>query len=110
VQVIHVSGSEAVDEARAAAPLVDTLLLDSGNPRLAVKELGGTGRVHDWDTSRRIVESVGVPVLLAGGLNPGNASEAFERVLPAGLDVCSGLRPNGRLDADRLRRFFDALQ
>lgn len=110
VQVIHVAGPEAVDEARAAAPLVDTLLLDSGNPRLAVKELGGTGRVHDWDTSRRIVESVGVPVLLAGGLNPGNAREAFERVLPAGLDVCSGLRPNGRLDADRLRGFFAALQ
>jgi phosphoribosylanthranilate isomerase len=109
VQVVHVTGPEAVDEARAAAPLVDTLLLDSGNPRLAVKELGGTGRVHDWDTSRRIVESVGVPVLLAGGLNPGNAREAFERVQPAGLDVCSGLRPNGRLDADRLRGFFDAL-
>jgi len=110
VQVIHVTGPEAVDEARAAAPLVDTLLLDSGNPRLAVKELGGTGRVHDWDTSRRIVESVGVPVLLAGGLNPGNAREAFERVQPAGLDVCSGLRLNGRLDADKLRGFFDAIQ
>lgn len=109
VQVIHVTGPEAVDEARAAAPLVDTLLLDSGNPRLAVKELGGTGRVHDWDTSRRIVESVRVPVLLAGGLNPANAREAFERVQPAGLDVCSGLRPNGRLDAERLRGFFDAL-
>jgi phosphoribosylanthranilate isomerase len=109
VQVIHVTGPEAVDEARAAAPLVDTLLLDSGNPRLTVKELGGTGRVHDWDTSRRIVESVSVPVLLAGGLHPGNARVAFERVQPAGLDVCSGLRPNGRLDADRLRGFFDAL-
>ena len=109
VQVIHVTGPESVDEARALAPFVDTLLLDSGNPRLAVKELGGTGRVHDWNTSRRIVESVEIPVLLAGGLNPGNAREAFERVQPAGLDVCSGLRPNGRLDADRLRSFFNAL-
>ena len=109
VQVIHVTGPESVDEARALAPLVDTLLLDSGTPRLAVKELGGTGRVHDWNTSRRIVESVEIPVLLAGGLNPGNAREAFERVQPAGLDVCSGLRPNGRLDADRLRGFFYAL-
>jgi phosphoribosylanthranilate isomerase len=109
VQVIHVTGPESVDEARAAAPLVDTILLDSGNPRLAVKELGGTGRVHDWATSRRIRDSVSVPVLLAGGLNPGNAREAFERVMPAGLDVCSGLRPNGRLDAERLRDFFAAL-
>ena len=109
VQVIHVAGPESVDEARAAAPLVDTLLLDSGNPRLAVKELGGTGRVHDWGTSRRIRDSVSVPVLLAGGLHPGNARAAFEQVTPAGLDVCSGLRLNGRLDAGKLRAFFDAL-
>ena len=109
VQVIHVSGPDSVDEARAAAPLVDTILLDSGNPTLAIKELGGTGRVHDWAISRRIRESVGVPVLLAGGLHPGNAREAYDRVLPAGLDVCSGLRLNGRLDAGKLRGFFDAL-
>jgi phosphoribosylanthranilate isomerase len=109
VQVIHVTGPDSVDEARAAAPLVDTILLDSGNPALAVKELGGTGRVHDWATSLRIRETVSVPVLLAGGLHPGNAREAFERVGPAGLDVCSGLRLNGRLDAGKLRAFFDAL-
>jgi phosphoribosylanthranilate isomerase len=109
VQVIHVTGPESVDEARAAAPLVDTILLDSGNPRLAIKELGGTGRVHDWATSRRIRDSVGVPVLLAGGLHPGNAREARDRVMPSGLDVCSGLRPNGRLDAAKLRDFFHAL-
>jgi phosphoribosylanthranilate isomerase len=109
VQVIHVTGADSVDEARAAAPLVDTILLDSGNPKLAIKELGGTGRVHDWAMSRRIRDSVAVPVLLAGGLNPGNAREARERVMPAGLDVCSGLRPNGRLDAGMLRGFFDAL-
>ena len=109
VQVIHVAGLESLDEARGVAPLVDTILLDSGNPRLAVKELGGTGRVHDWATSRRIRDSVGVPVLLAGGLNPGNAREAYDRVLPAGLDVCSGLRPNGPLDAGMLQAFFHAL-
>jgi len=109
VQVIHVTGRDSVDEAREAAPLVDTILLDSGDPRLAVKELGGTGRVHDWTTSRRICVSVGVPVLLAGGLHPGNARQAFDRVQPAGLDVCSGLRPNGRLDAGKLQAFFHAL-
>ncbi len=109
VQVIHVTGAESVDEALAAAPLVDTLLLDSGNPRLAVKELGGTGRVHDWTHSRRICEQATVPVLLAGGLNPGNARAAFEQVRPAGLDVCSGLRPNGRLDGALLRDFFHAI-
>jgi phosphoribosylanthranilate isomerase len=109
VQVIHVSGPESVEEARAVAPLVETILLDSGNPRLAVKELGGTGRVHDWTHSRRICETAGVPVLLAGGLHPGNVREAMERVQPAGLDVCSGLRNEGRLNAVRLRQFFNAI-
>lgn len=109
VQVIHVTGPASVDEARAAAPLVDALLLDSGNPSLAVKELGGTGRVHDWATSRRIRESVAVPVLLAGGLHPGNAREALAQVAPAGLDVCSGLRRDGRLDAARLHAFFESI-
>jgi phosphoribosylanthranilate isomerase len=109
VQVIHVTGPHSVEEARAAAALVDTLLLDSGNPALAVRELGGTGRVHDWALSRRIRESVEVPVLLAGGLHPGNARAALEQVDPAGLDVCSGLRLNGRLDAGRLGAFFAAI-
>jgi phosphoribosylanthranilate isomerase len=109
VQVIHVVGPESVDEAGAAATLVDTLLLDSGNPRLAVKELGGTGRVHDWTHSRRICETADVPVLLAGGLNAGNVRAAMERVRPSGLDVCSGLRSDGRLDAGKLRDFFRAI-
>ncbi|MGQ0385087.1 MAG: phosphoribosylanthranilate isomerase [Gammaproteobacteria bacterium] len=109
VQVIHVQGPHSVEEARAAAPLVDTILLDSGNPGLAVKELGGTGRVHDWAHSRRICESVAVPVLLAGGLHPGNARAALEEVRPSGLDVCSGLRTGGRLDARKLQAFFQAI-
>jgi len=109
VQVIHVQGAQSVEEARAAAPFVDTLLLDSGNPGLAVKELGGTGRVHDWTHSRTICESAGVPVLLAGGLHPGNACAAIEQVRPSGLDVCSGLRTEGRLDPGKLRAFFQAI-
>lgn len=109
VQVIHVQGEHSVEEARAAAPLVDTLLLDSGNPSLAVKELGGTGRVHDWSHSRRICETAGVPVLLAGGLHPGNARAAIEQVRPTGLDICSGLRTEGRLDPHKLSAFFQAI-
>ncbi len=109
VQVIHVAGEESVEEAAAAASFVDTLLLDSGNPRLAVKELGGTGRVHDWAHSRRICETSPVPVLLAGGLHPGNVRSAIERVRPSGIDVCSGLRHEGRLDAGKLRDFFRAI-
>lgn len=109
VQVIHVLGEHSVEEARAAAPLVDTLLLDSGNPGLAVKQLGGTGRVHDWAHSRQICEGASVPVLLAGGLHAGNARAAIEQVRPSGLDVCSALRTDGRLDPRKLSFFFQAI-
>ena len=106
VQVVHVSGEESYEEALEVAPRVDALLLDSGNQRLAVKELGGTGRTHDWRVSRRIVEDSPAPVFLAGGLRPENVAEAVGRVRPFGLDVCSGVRTDGWLDAEKLRRFF----
>ena len=106
VQVVHVRGEESFGEALSVAPFVDALLLDSGNPALAVKELGGTGRTHDWRVSRRIVEASGVPVFLAGGLKPENVAEALASVRPFGLDVCNGVRTDGRLDAEKLKRFF----
>ena len=109
VQVIHVVGEKSVAEAAALAEYVDAILLDSGNPNLAVKELGGTGRRHDWRLSRRIVETCGKPVFLAGGLNADNVREAIERVQPFGLDVCSGVRTDGKLDLRKLEAFFDAV-
>ncbi len=109
VQVIHVTDRESVDEARAAAPHVDALLLDSGNPKLPVKELGGTGRVHDWSLSREIRETAGRPVFLAGGLNRQNVAEAVAAVRPFGLDLCSGVRTGGALDPAKLEGFFLAL-
>ncbi len=109
VQVIHVVGPQSVTEARALAAEVDALLLDSGNPALAVKELGGTGRVHDWSLSRRIVEAVDRPVFLAGGLNAGNVTEAIRAARPFGVDICSGVRSAGRLDEVKLRAFLEAV-
>ena len=110
VQVIHVRDHDAVEEAREAAPFVDALLLDSGNPTLAVKELGGTGRVHDWQVSAKLCAAVDKPVFLAGGLNPGNVAQAIEIVRPYGLDICSGVRTNGALDAAKLDAFMAAAQ
>jgi phosphoribosylanthranilate isomerase len=106
VQVVHVRGEESFEEALRVARHVDALLLDSGNQSLAVKELGGTGRTHDWRVSRRVVEASPVPVFLAGGLKAENVAEAIEAVRPFGLDVCSGVRTDGRLDAGKLKRFF----
>jgi phosphoribosylanthranilate isomerase len=109
VQVIHVLGEESVAEALAVAPAVDALLLDSGNPSLAVKQLGGTGRCHDWRWSRLIRERSPVPVFLAGGLRPDNVAQAIAEVGPFGLDVCSGVRTEGRLDPDKLAAFLCAV-
>jgi len=107
VQVIHVAGEESVAEAIAVAQVVDALLLDTGNRTSAVKELGGTGRQHDWTISRQIREVVPVPVFLAGGLRPQNLAEAIRLVQPFGVDVCSGLRPTGALDPLLLHAFFE---
>jgi phosphoribosylanthranilate isomerase len=109
VQVVHVGGEEALDEALAVASQVDAVLLDSGNQSLPVKELGGTGRAHDWDISARIREALSVPLFLAGGLRAENVREAVERVGPFGIDVCSGVRSGGQLDERKLNDFFRQL-
>ena len=110
VQVVHVTGPEAVDEAIAVAPEVDAILLDSGNQSPPIKELGGTGRTHDWNLSRRIREAIDVPMFLAGGLNPANVATAIREVQPFGIDVCSGLRTNGALDRAKLTEFFRVIR
>ena len=109
VKVIHVINEASVRDAAAAAEEVDALLLDSGNPFLAVKELGGTGRVHNWSLSRKIVDTVRVPVFLAGGLTPGNVREAIETVQPFGVDLCNGVRTDGHLDERKLELFMHAV-
>ncbi|MEZ4918448.1 MAG: phosphoribosylanthranilate isomerase [Saprospiraceae bacterium] len=109
VQVIHVLDQASVDEALRVAPMVDALLLDSGNPNAAVKELGGTGRTHNWTLSRMIVENSFKPVFLAGGLHAGNIREAIEQVAPFGVDLCSGVRTNKQLDPHKLKRFFEEI-
>lgn len=110
VQVIHVADEKSIDEAIEISEQVDAILLDSGNPRLKVKELGGTGRKHDWRLSRKIVESIEKPVFLAGGLNSENVREAIETVQPFGLDLCSGVRTDGKLDLRKLERFFNEIE
>lgn len=109
VQVIHVIDEGSIDKAIRIAEDVDAILLDSGNPNLAIKELGGTGKVHNWTLSRKIVEAVKIPVFLAGGLNAGNIRNAIDAVQPFGVDLCGGVRSNGLLDEKKLDRFMNAL-
>ena len=107
VQVIHIIDEESVAEAIQISEYVDAILLDSGNPNLKIKELGGTGRVHNWKLSRKIRESIQIPVFLAGGLNPENVKQAIQEVEPFGLDVCSGVRNDGKLDKIKLESFME---
>jgi len=106
VQVIHVIDEKSVDEAVEISKQVDAIILDSGNPNIQVKELGGTGRVHNWKLSRKIRDSIKIPVFLAGGLKPENVRQAIVEVQPFGIDLCSGVRTNGKLDKKKLELFF----
>lgn len=109
MQVIHVRDARSVDEAVHASSFVDAILLDSGNPTAAVKELGGTGRVHDWTISCAIRDAVHLPLFLAGGLRASNVAAAIAAVRPFGVDVCSGVRVKGALDAKAVRAFIGAV-
>ena len=109
VQVIHVTGEESIDEAIKVAENVNGILLDSGNQNLPVKKLGGTGKTHNWQISQKIVQSIGKPVFLAGGLNPENVRAAIQQVRPFAVDICSGVRTEGILDEKKLKNFFNKL-
>ena len=109
IQVIHVMDDKSIDESVRISPFVDALLLDSGNPKAPAKTLGGTGNIHNWEISREIVKAVAVPVFLAGGLHAGNVREAIQKVQPFGVDVCSGVRTEGKLDPNKLDSFIRAV-
>ncbi len=110
VQVVHVTGPEALDRAKTYGRSAHAVLLDSGSPGADFEELGGTGRTHDWRISAQIVQSCDAPVWLAGGLNPANITEAIHTVRPFGVDLCSGVRTDGRLDPDKLTAFVAAVE
>lgn len=110
VQVVHVRCEESVAEAIEVASWVDAILLDSGNPDLPEKELGGTGRTHDWAVSAEIVSRLSVPIFLAGGLRPDNVSEAIRMVKPFGVDLCTGVRTAEQLDEAKLKKFMSQVR
>ena len=109
VQVIHVIDENSVSEAIEVSESADAILLDSGNPNLAIKELGGTGRTHNWELSKKIVDAINIPVFLAGGINKDNVLRAIDFVQPFGIDLCSGVRTNGKLDERKLEEFFNVI-
>jgi len=99
-------GDAAVREAGSWQGVADAILLDSVDP--ATGGLGATGLTHDWGVSRRVVEECGLPVILAGGLTPGNVHDAIRRVAPWGVDVHTGVEVHGHLDRNLLALFIAA--
>lgn len=106
IQVVHVEGPTALELIPVYSPHVHAFLLDSGRPGAAVPELGGTGRRHDWSVSAAFVRASPRPVFLAGGLAAGDIAEAIKQVRPFGVDLCSGVRTDSRLDPEKLAAFM----
>jgi Phosphoribosylanthranilate isomerase len=97
----------AIDRAMAFAPASDSLLLDSASPD--IPGVGATGETHNWSISRRIVEQVDLPVILAGGLGLDNVTEAIHTVGPSGVDSYTKTsRTERRKDLDRSQAFVQA--
>ena len=105
--VVHVIDESSIHTAKSYEGIADYILLDSGKPSKGI--LGGTGAVHNWDYSKQIVKELNIPVFLAGGLNPNNVRNAVDQVNPGGVDLCSGLRTNDKLDAEKLNAFVNNL-
>jgi phosphoribosylanthranilate isomerase len=107
---IPVIGEISIHIARSYEGIVDFLLLDSH--RESDRQIGALGVTHDWNISRRIVELVRTPVILAGGLGPENVAEAIRVVRPAGVDSKTKTDQDGshRKDLDRVRRFYETVR
>jgi phosphoribosylanthranilate isomerase len=105
---IPIVDAASIALARSYEGIADFLLLDSH--RESDRQIGALGVSHDWSISRRVVETVKIPVILAGGLGPNNVAEAIRAVRPAGVDSKTKTDRDGshQKDLDRVRRFQEA--
>ena len=106
IRAVHVTGPEALVQARSLQRSVDALILDTYDP--ATGRGGATGKTHDWKLSRQIVESIRAPVILAGGLTPDNVAEAIRQVRPWAVDVHTGIEnADGSRNLKKIRAFVE---
>lgn len=104
-KAVHVHDEYSIDEARKYEKVADAILLDTEAKEKG--QVGGTGKTHDWEVSRKIVEAVSLPVILAGGLNPDNVAEAIKKVRPQMVDVNSGVSNSDRAkNLEKVRLFI----
>lgn len=107
IRTIPVIDDKSIDLAKEYDGVADYLLLDSY--KTGDSQVGATGETHNWDISRRIVQAVKIPVILAGGLSPDNVAEAIKKVRPAGVDSMTKTnRDDGRgKDVEKVRKFVE---
>src|SRR5215470_18403913 len=106
IRAVHVTGMEAIAQARALERRVDALILDTFDPLTG--RSGATGKTHDWNISRQIVAATRMPIILAGGLTPDNVAAAIHSVGPWGVDVHTGVEdPDGRRNFEKIRAFIE---
>ncbi len=106
-KVLNVSDESSIEKAKEYQDSADAIALDTLNKETGVR--GGTGKTHDWNISKKIVESISIPVILAGGLNPENVADAVKTVHPYGLDVNSGVsNPDGSKNIEKVKAFVQA--
>jgi phosphoribosylanthranilate isomerase len=104
IRAIQVKSDYAVDEAIKATNTFDAILVDSFVPG----RLGGTGKVHNWELSKRVRQKIHPkPLILAGGLNPENVQGAIRVVKPYAVDVSSGIESQpGIKDSKKVFEFI----
>ena len=101
VKAVHVIDESAIKVGKLYEPYADALILDSRTR----EKIGGTGIPHDWNISATIVANSAIPVILAGGLTPGNVAEAIRRVRPYGVDVHTGIKRDSVRDPEKTLMF-----
>ena len=109
VQVVHVLDDKSVEEAIGVSKHVDAILLDSGNPNLKTKKLGGTGHTQLGSKSKNS-RTNRYSCVFGWGINSNNVKKAIEHVQPFGVDLCSSVRTNGKLDENKLSNFFKIME
>jgi phosphoribosylanthranilate isomerase len=111
MKAIGVIDETSIDDALCYSRLADILLLDTKIKNFP--GVGATGKTHDWNISREIVQRASVPVILAGGLSSENVFSAIRSVEPWGVDSNTSTNISGSpflKDNERICAFVKAVR
>ncbi len=104
-KVVHVRPEADLQaEVERYAGVAEMVMLDTYRATAA----GGTGEAFDWSAAGQVAARY--PVMVAGGLRPDNVAEAIRAVLPAAVDVSSGIETGGEKDPAKMQAFVAAVR